>query len=51
MSATAERGEVLWTPPADVLETTAMGRFATAHGFRSYADLHRWSVEDLDGFW
>jgi acetoacetyl-CoA synthetase len=45
------RGEVLWEPPADAWTATAAGRFALAHGHRSYADLHRWSVTDLDGFW
>jgi acetoacetyl-CoA synthetase len=46
-----ERGEVLWRPRADALERTAMGRFATAAGHTTYRDLHRWSIEDLDGFW
>ena len=46
-----ERGEILWTPPADALSTTAMGRFATAHGHHDYPSLHRWSIADLDGFW
>ena len=46
-----ERGEILWTPPADAWTATAAGRFATAHGFDDYAALHRWSVGDLDGFW
>ena len=45
------RGEVLWEPPADAWTTTVAGRFATAHGHRSYAELHAWSVGDLDGFW
>ncbi len=45
------RGEVLWTPPEDAWTTTAAGRFATAHGHATYADLHAWSVADLDGFW
>src|SRR6266498_1068041 len=35
-------GEVLWTPPADVLETSRVG---------DYHALWRWSVEDLPGFW
>jgi acetoacetyl-CoA synthetase len=46
-----ERGEVLWSPPPDALERSALGRFATGHGRPVYADLHRWSVTDLDGFW
>jgi acetoacetyl-CoA synthetase len=45
------RGEVLWEPAPDASATTRLGRFATAHGFADYASLHRWSVEDLDGFW
>ncbi len=51
MVSATERGEVLWTPPADVFETTAVGRFATANGLRDYAALHRWSVDELDEFW
>ncbi|GAA3458111.1 acetoacetate--CoA ligase [Saccharothrix longispora] len=49
--------EPLWTPPADVRETTRIGRFADwlerTRGLRfdDYAALHRWSVADLDGFW
>ncbi len=46
-----DRGEVLWTPPADTWTTTAAGRFATRHGHDDYASLHRWSVADQDGFW
>ncbi|QYG93608.1 acetoacetate--CoA ligase [Iamia sp. SCSIO 61187] len=45
------RGEVLWEPPSDAWTTTAAGRFAAAHGHRSYPGLHAWSVTDLDGFW
>lgn len=46
-----ERGEILWSPPDDVWTATAAGRFAMRHGHRTYADLHRWSIEDLEGFW
>jgi acetoacetyl-CoA synthetase len=46
-----DRGEVLWTPPADAWTATRLGRFAGAHGYDSYEALHRWSVTDLDGFW
>ena len=46
-----ERGEILWSPPADVWTSTAAGRFARAHGFDDYAGLHAWSVNDLDAFW
>lgn len=45
------RGELLWEPPPEVWTDTAMGRFASARGHTSYADLWRWSVEDLEGFW
>jgi len=41
----------LWTPPDDVMTSTAMGRFAAANGFERYEDLHAWSIEDLPGFW
>ena len=49
--------QVLWEPPADVRQTTAIGRFAAwverTRGvtFDGYDALHRWSVTDLDGFW
>ena len=46
-----ERGEVLWEPPANVHEATAAGRFLRERGMADYAELHRWSVADLDGFW
>ena len=42
-----DRGEVLWEAASD----SALHRFARAHGFESYADLHGWSVDDLEGFW
>jgi acetoacetyl-CoA synthetase len=50
-------GTVLWTPPADVLETSRMGRFMTwlraERGVHAadYAELWQWSVTDLEGFW
>ncbi len=48
---------VLWTPPADVWETTEIGRYVTwlererGLAFGSYDELQRWSVDDLAGFW
>jgi acetoacetyl-CoA synthetase len=48
---------VLWTPPGDVRETTEIGRYmrwlADERGreFDGYADLWRWSIDDLEGFW
>ncbi len=50
-------GEQVWTPPADVRETSQVGRFLTwldaERGVRleSYDELWRWSVDDLEGFW
>jgi acetoacetyl-CoA synthetase len=52
-----DRGEILWSPPADVLEHSRIGRFlewlATECGlsFASYGELWQWSVDDLDAFW
>lgn len=46
-----ERGEILWSPPDDVLTSTAAGRFAARHGFDDQQSLHQWSVTDLEGFW
>jgi acetoacetyl-CoA synthetase len=50
-------GEVMWTPPADVLDRTEIGRFV--HWLREHRGLDlpthdalwQWSVTDLDGFW
>jgi acetoacetyl-CoA synthetase len=48
---------VLWTPPADVWETTEIGRYVIwlererGLSFASYEELQRWSVDDLAGFW
>src|SRR5260221_655663 len=50
-------GRVLWTPPADVLQTSRMGKFAgwldanRGMRFDGYGELWRWSVDDLEGFW
>ncbi len=51
-------GEILWRPPADVLTSSAMGRYLTwlepTRGLSFGDDYHalwRWSVEDLAGFW
>ena len=50
-------GDVLWTPPADLRQTTEVGRlmgWLEQHRglrLRSYDELQRWSVDDLDGFW
>ncbi|HEY7271409.1 MAG TPA: acetoacetate--CoA ligase [Actinoplanes sp.] len=50
-------GKVLWTPPADIFQTSRMGRYMTwlaeyrGLTFADYAALWDWSVTDLDGFW
>lgn len=52
-----ERGDVVWTPPADVLERSQVGHFldwvAEHRGRRmtTHEELWQWSVTDLDGFW
>ncbi|MFI6759063.1 acetoacetate--CoA ligase [Micromonospora sp. NPDC050417] len=49
--------DVLWTPPADVRETTRIGdylhwlRERRGLDFADYSALWEWSVTDLDGFW
>ncbi len=40
-----------WYPTDQYLERSRLRRFAEAHGERDFASLHRWSVEDPDGFW
>lgn len=56
-SGGVQPGDILWAPPADVLQTTQVGRFlgwVREHRDRDLRDhdaLWRWSVEDLDGFW
>jgi acetoacetyl-CoA synthetase len=50
-------GDILWTPPDDLRETTEIGRFmawlAAERGldFSDYDAVWRWSVDDLEGFW
>jgi acetoacetyl-CoA synthetase len=52
-----ELGEILWSPPASADDGTQLGRYLSAlhaqggRSFDGYADLQRWSVADLDGFW
>ena len=52
-----EIGEVLWTPPADVRQTTQLGRYldwlreTRGIDHADYDELLRWSVDDLEGFW
>jgi acetoacetyl-CoA synthetase len=50
-------GEILWTPPADVLETSQLGRYLRwlkAHRGQQldgYDELLRWSIDELEAFW
>ena len=56
-SSISETGELLWTPPADVRDTTEIGRFLRwleeerGHTLTGYDQLWRWSVGDLEAFW
>jgi acetoacetyl-CoA synthetase len=49
--------DVMWTPPADVRETTELGRFldfvrdTRGRDLPGYDELFEWSVSDLEGFW
>ena len=49
--------DVMWTPPADVRETTELGRFldfvrdTRGLDFPGHDELFEWSVSDLEGFW
>jgi acetoacetyl-CoA synthetase len=57
VSSVEEIGKVMWTPPADVRETSQLGRYldwlAETRGIEhgSYDELWRWSISDLEGFW
>jgi acetoacetyl-CoA synthetase len=50
-------GDVLWTPPDDVVASSRIGHYLSwlrvEHGldFAGYPDLWRWSVDDISGFW
>jgi acetoacetyl-CoA synthetase len=44
-------GKVLWEPPAELLTDSKLARYMQARGFSDYAELWRWSVDDLEGFW
>ncbi|MFT5500194.1 MAG: acetoacetyl-CoA synthetase [Woeseiaceae bacterium] len=42
---------ISWSPGKDRAEKSAMFRFMTEQGFDNYADLHRWSIENLADYW
>ena len=42
---------ILWRPNQERIEKSAMFRFMTEQGARSYDDFHQWSVDHVDAFW
>jgi acetoacetyl-CoA synthetase len=57
MTAPVQPGDLVWSPPADVLETSRVGGFLRWLGehrgleMTTHGELWRWSVDDLEGFW
>ncbi len=45
------RGDLLWEPPAELVERSNLTAFMRKRGFETYDALWRWSVDDLEGFW
>lgn len=45
--------EILWTPQADIMETSALYKFLNELGFKgdSYEELHAWSIKNKGEFW
>ncbi|GAB4583730.1 acetoacetate--CoA ligase [Nocardia sp. IFM 10818] len=52
-----EQGDIVWSPPADVLEHSRVGQFLSwlrehrGLEFNGHDELWPWSVTDLPGFW
>jgi acetoacetyl-CoA synthetase len=52
-----QEGELLWTPSAEWMSSTNLAHFMNwlrehrGLDFTNYANLQRWSVDDLEGFW
>ncbi|MEM1129660.1 MAG: acetoacetate--CoA ligase [Pseudomonadota bacterium] len=50
-------GDILWAPSSDTCRDLLLTRFqttieaATGHTFKTYEDLHRWSVTEPGQFW
>ncbi|MFN2572470.1 MAG: acetyl-coenzyme A synthetase N-terminal domain-containing protein, partial [Gemmatimonadales bacterium] len=40
-----------WSPTERYLARSRLRAFAESHGHRDFDALHRWSAQDLDGFW
>jgi acetoacetyl-CoA synthetase len=51
------RGEVVWTPPPEARTDSQLARYmawlseTTGRPFGDYAELWRWSVDELESFW
>jgi acetyl-CoA synthetase len=43
--------EVVWTPSAELVSTSNVGRFMAAHGSADFADLLERSIHDPEWFW
>ena len=42
---------VAWSPSERYIARSRLRQFAEQHGHNDFASLHRWSIDDLDGFW
>ena len=42
---------IIWEPSASRIRDSAMYRFMQAQGYDTYADFHRWSIDDAPEFW
>jgi len=49
MSSLDEFDEVVYEPPADVVESSNVYQFMQQYGIEDYDELHRRSVEEIDG--
>ncbi|MFC4257522.1 acetoacetate--CoA ligase [Marinobacter lacisalsi] len=52
-----EPSPIVWSPSRETLEDSRMGRFRVwleeqgLGPFKDYHALHRWSIDDMEGFW
>jgi acetoacetyl-CoA synthetase len=46
-----DEGTLLWEPPKEATERSALARYMRDRGFSDYDELWRWSVSDVEGFW
>jgi acetoacetyl-CoA synthetase len=46
-----ESGRLLWEPPRELREDSAMSAFMRERGFDDYDALWKWSVDEPDEFW